>query len=671
MAEESWVLDGFALHNRPAGLKMRAANVPVAAKRPTWLESPDADGQALLEDPRHGNRVLTFTLAYDRLASRDAALAALGELVDKLEACGRTAGGLDLVWTPQDGSKSMTLHALLGEISDLPIEVGGQNSGWFRNGPVVVVTITCAPFGELPSVAGTPTTATAYAVERTIDDVAGDAPALGTVRVTDEETAPLRWIEWGAGTDTTSPIILAAADLNVSGFAGSLATGAQPTPDGGFVRGKAATTPTAICGTGAQPHVGEWRVICKARHTNQGYHVRLSWRAGDGSYSPNAWTTIPAAAQEADVNWGRADLGLVSIPAGLGQWDGRIEAYSDDAARDFDVGGIILIPTSLGYGYARAFRSAAAPTNVVADGFSSGTDSATLDSGTADVGGTWALDGDLTNSWVYNDDAFNGRVVSCLSASGHRYAVIGSGLSNVRLTATIYPSFYSGEGGFIARWIDTDNYVRLTVTQASNDPSSGYTTTYLALVKRVGGTETTIATTTIVTTTHNSNIYHALLTVEIDDGGRVTASLTDIIDTTSLPIPDGSLVAQDPDLASGGMLESGACGIASIDAVANNIEIADFAAGIPAASNPACYPSQSFEITSIGPRRESSDGTAWGAPGDYTGSDCFIPPAGAGDVSSRVVVVAETADLLTEPWLDAAEKTLQVDHTPRVKVVPR
>ena len=51
------MLDGFELHNRPAGLKMQRANVPVAPKRPMWLTSPDADGAVLLEDPRYENRV--------------------------------------------------------------------------------------------------------------------------------------------------------------------------------------------------------------------------------------------------------------------------------------------------------------------------------------------------------------------------------------------------------------------------------------------------------------------------------------------------------------------------------------------------------------------------------------------------------------------------------------
>ena len=35
----------------------------------------------------------------------DDALDDLAALIDKLEACSRTAGGLDLVWTPQDGTK--------------------------------------------------------------------------------------------------------------------------------------------------------------------------------------------------------------------------------------------------------------------------------------------------------------------------------------------------------------------------------------------------------------------------------------------------------------------------------------------------------------------------------------------------------------------------------------
>ena len=659
MSEERWALDGFELHNRPAGLKMRGAEVNPAAKKPNWVDSPNADGAVLLEDPRSGNRVHTYTLAYDRMASMDDALAALGELVDKLEACSRTAGGLDLVWTPQGSTKSATFKALLGEISDLPVEIGGQNSGWFRNGPVVIVTITCAPFGDLAAVAGTPESATDPIVGVSLAGVDGDAPADTTTTITETGgTQPLRWAEWGAGTDTTSPVMLAASDLDLTNASGALTVDAEGA-DGNVVNTSfllSSSTPTVICRTGSQPHVGEWRVIARVRIGVNG-KLRLKWRAGAGDYTANSWVGV---SENLGSHMARVDLGLVTIPAasqGAQEWDGAIEGYGSS---DMNIAELYLLPTALGYGYASGEYTYRSGFVDAYDAFDSALGD--LDGNPSSTGETWATSGAAT------DLSTSAVGVTSRSATGSRTALLGATSYadvdvGIEFTIGGVDGIESPGAALLARYVDSSNYLELVASYVGDSFLN------IDLKTIVGGST---ADARVVATIDGFDVD---LTADQTYTFRLVAYASGfafglIYDSAGALIGQGSL--NSTDLATGGALETGQVGFLDLGNGTNTRTYDDFYAGVPAPLPIVAEAGRDARIsTNEVNRRESADGTTWG-PLIITGNEPVTMPAGNAGTSTRVVALAHANDLGSERWTTFTPNfDLTVDHTPRVKVVPR
>lgn len=667
MAEESWALDGFALHNRPGGLRMFEAVVPPAAKRPTWLDSPDADGALLLEDPRVGTRVHTYRIRYDPAASMNTALASLAALVDKLEGCGRTSGGLALVWTPQGSTKSTTFRALLGEITELPIELGGTNAGWFRKGPVVTVTITCAPFGELAPVSGSPVTASNPVAAVTLANVAGDAPAKTSLLV--EETSlgnPLRWIEGGAGLDTTSTLMINASSLVTSGFAGTLVTDATGI-DGHAIGAHPLATPTAICGTGVQPHVGTWRVLLRARVQATG-RVRLSWRVGDGDYSANDYASGPIDASGAGNPWSRVDLGLITIPTatvGSQAWDGRIEAIDTaPGGGDIDACSLLFIPATAGYFITRAEYRYQAGAIAGYDNFIGTTAAGALNGRTAPAGGAWATSGDTTD-FTFADGNFDTGseevTRTAASSTNGRFAILGSSVySDTQVDAAIRANVPTGTSrpvlGVIARWTDSSNYLRATVN-FSPTFSAG-----LLLTQFAGGIPLTA---TITTFSFTADRYRLRLIVFASGHAiaqvlsRAGALLTQTEMTSAV-------------LATGGVLDDGKVGLFDFMTGPSTPRFyTDFTVSTPLPEPVVAYPGKDFVIDADGARRESASGTAWGRVTPI-GTAPVLSAAGAAGVSTRTAVLAHKNDLGAADWNTTTPSfRITVNHTPRVRVAPR
>lgn len=140
---EGLVLDGLDLNSSPWTLEAFANEPP--AQRAEWVQSMDADGAALVREPRLENRECTLRLRVDRQASMDLALAQLSALSDKLGLAARNPDGLDMVWTPAGASRSLTLRVLNGRVTGLPLAPTGGDAGWFQSTPVVTVALTCAP----------------------------------------------------------------------------------------------------------------------------------------------------------------------------------------------------------------------------------------------------------------------------------------------------------------------------------------------------------------------------------------------------------------------------------------------------------------------------------------------------------------------------------------------
>lgn len=177
---EGWTLDTFNLNDPANGLALTAVSAPPAGKRPTWLQSPDADGALLLEKARREVKELQFRLEYDPQASMDAALAKIGTLVDVVERCDANASGLSLTWTPANGTKVATFTARLGLVEGVPTDMQGPDAGWFVLAPVVTLRLWCDPFGQLPALANI----TDDFSTNTIANYTFDAGAAGNVSIT-------------------------------------------------------------------------------------------------------------------------------------------------------------------------------------------------------------------------------------------------------------------------------------------------------------------------------------------------------------------------------------------------------------------------------------------------------------------------------------------------------
>lgn len=112
-----------------------------AKKKPIMVSGADSDGAELADEARYENRVVTGKVIILPQASQDLALAAIGALTDKLQEADR--GGVDAVWTPNDGTKTATLNVLLAEMDELPVTI---TDGWLAKSPTVGFSLTCRPF---------------------------------------------------------------------------------------------------------------------------------------------------------------------------------------------------------------------------------------------------------------------------------------------------------------------------------------------------------------------------------------------------------------------------------------------------------------------------------------------------------------------------------------------
>jgi hypothetical protein len=135
--------------NDGVNFTIRGLGFPVPKKRQEWVQGADADGAALVRDPLFDMREIPIRLRINPAGSltMDQALAKVGQLVDQIEEAERQVDGLPVVWTPAQGTKSLTFYALSGEITDNPIEKSTQNSGYFLKAPMIGFRLDCKPFG--------------------------------------------------------------------------------------------------------------------------------------------------------------------------------------------------------------------------------------------------------------------------------------------------------------------------------------------------------------------------------------------------------------------------------------------------------------------------------------------------------------------------------------------
>jgi hypothetical protein len=675
-ARESLILDGVELNDLTSDYVLRSIDFPVPKKRYEWVTGADADGAWLVRDPLFENRTIPMSLRVAQQATMDQALAKIAVLVGKLEEAEQQPDGLPLVWTPANSTKSITFHVLTGELDGIPVTRDGADRGWLRNYPIVNLTLTCRPFGygALVSAAATASGSTPL-VTVDVPSVAGDVPAEGTIVVTDLATKSRRDALWGIEQryytpgGGAAPLTLAAGSLVTTGFAGTAGTLAGAYLSN-VISASVAEQPTAICGTGNQPHIGTYRVRARVQAGSVAARFRLAWQDGDGPFGANPWIAVPAAG-----GWCEIDLGPITIePSALGtqRWTGRIEALtSDGAAQTVYVNLLELIPAGEGYGRARAAYTYKPGVVVARDDFA-GFTSGNLNGRTAPAGGAWTTAGDTTDfagqpvGSSPTSDFGAGAVVRQTGGPEFvgRYAVLGPALTDTEVGTKMWVQNPAGlantnNQGVAARYVDTQNVLRAFFNQNTQTLS----------VNRLlanSGSAVSVSVPVVVP----ANWFPAIRLV-VYASGRVIATLTDpggavigIVD-----VPAGTW----PELATGGALASGKAGLYDQGVTSSHGRYyGKFYAAIPSPEPVVVNSGQSIEFrANADALRRDASGTYGGRAPAYRGGRVLIPAAGAPGRTSRVVVAARRND--TDAGVDGGvtdNTQVVVQYTPRYLAVP-
>jgi hypothetical protein len=687
-AFESLVFNGTEL-NDDTSYYVEDFQCPPPPKKQEWIAAVDSDSSQLLRRPYVDKRQVTIRLRQVQQASKDACLAAIGTIIDKIQEAELKAetGGVPLVWTPANSSKSFTFNVLSGELTDLPISNSNEPEiGWFFNFPAITFRLDCEGPAYGSWVTGAATVTNSNPIQTvTLSNIPGDLPAELIVHVTDAASQARRHVEVGlesrylaeetAANGGSAPALeIDSASLVTSGFAG-----ASTTRSGSFnanvIRATLLGAPVGVCGTGTQPHVGNFRVKARIYGVTAApadTNIRLAWQAGDGPFSANDW-----AQPVVTLGWAEVELGLISIPpAQLGsqKWSGRIESYTGSVpgTDTVDVDYLELIPTEL-YGKGRATYTYTGGATVAYDEFTGTTAGNPLNGRTAPAGGAWATSGAATDFAFADAPLATDETVSRATfseASTGRLAIIGSTNRTdtevgVRAYATGWHQLTTGSGvsaGAIARYTNASNQLQAVV--------SAYTGGIINLNKlliqqTLGGSLTTLAS-TVYTPPDAAWITVRLV---VYASGRVLAWVLDANGAISAFCQGASA-----DLATGGTLATGLQGF--MDANPGSLHSTryydSFYVATPAAEPIVVYSGKEAQFRYDLAQRQDSTGTYYGNVPSYRGAHLYAPQSGSAGRSTRILAKARRNDVDVAADDHVTDSTtLTADYRPRYLAVPR
>jgi hypothetical protein len=222
---------------------------------------------------------------------------------------------------------------------------------------------------------------------------------------------------------------------------------------------------------------------------------------------------------------------------------------------------------------------------------------------------------------------------------------------------------FTHRGGVVARYVDTSNYLQAYVTdQASNDLAP-----LVELRKNVAGTITSLLSASLPLSSNYYNLGASTARL------RVTVSPSGVVGVwahlgTGDFIGSPLLMTYDADLATGGALASGKCGIYDENRAATSWKYDSFWAAATV-DDAALFASRTLTISSAGVLRRDAGNAVSGAPRSYEGTYLRIPPAGPEGRTLRVIVKASRVEPgIADPGLDDISATLS--YTPRYLVIP-
>lgn len=653
--------------------QLEMLSMPPPKKRPEWMQSSDSDGAILIRVPLYENREITARVRVVGAESMDQAESLLGVLSSALQGMESNPESA-VTWIPAASSTGLSFNALLGEVTDLPIEVTGDGAGWFLDNPepVVTVNITAEPIGYGPELTyAYPTPSPARPVlELDVPAIPGDVPAEVTLRLTNMGTRARRYLEMGVLTrhlDRGRSAVIDSDSFVLTGEPGSFSgyVGAQATVSGGYdpngtganvVQATLRAQAQAMFATPVLGHSGSHQVKGLVRAASLDARLRLVWQVEDGPFRTNPWRGVAVINQPCEV-----DLGQVTVPPGV-QWRARIEGYTATAASVVaSVDYLLLIPRDEGYARARVRYKHSPGVTVDADPFTGTTGSAPLAGRSAPTGfGTWSSLGTAPD-WVFDDfgtTEFLRRTSA--GASSERIATLADGTyAAIEVGCRVSPDNQAnGRAGVVARWVDASNLAYLQVDWGER---------VLYLQVRVAGAVTSIRSTPIATAGWIG------LRLVVFPSGTMVGQVVD-----AFGFPTAEVTTYSAALATGGALQTGRVGLidSHLSSVLASRYTDDFYSARPSAEEVLVHPGRSLEIATDRRVREAADRPTYSRIDDFRGSASLrLPPTDAVDenaLGGRIVARLQRNNVESAPADVVMDPTVaQVTVRPAYVLVPR
>ena len=217
-------------------------------------------------------------------------------------------------------------------------------------------------------------------------------------------------------------------------------------------------------------HLGTYRIYARVQQksTNTGVvSVALEWATGDfRSPTRNATQVLQIGNRG---QWEIVDLGLVDVPAGTTQWEGRVLASCTVASEGAYVDCLVLMPTEASGEASANYMAIAAPTAYVGrEEFPYTT--GVLGGKVAVVGGTWATsvsatDFATTTSGIATRSAITGERIAILGATTHTNVAVQIDMKTsdpaYATAGTQIVALYPRDGGNSIQWTIHEGSLRI------------------------------------------------------------------------------------------------------------------------------------------------------------------------------------------------------------------
>jgi hypothetical protein len=657
-----------------------------AQAKPKWAENPNSSSVILVEEPQFSPSTFELTVRVVPAKDTDAALAAIGTLMDKLQSCARTEEGVETLWTPNEASTTYTAYTQLGELLEVPITVDGDLAGWFVEAPLLKIKLTNRPFlyGEervvLAPVESSLPFQTAF-----IKGIKGDVPAEGRMVIRDKATKVRRYAEWGQDavlSEAENPTAQIKADnLVATGFAGELATrtGTYSTK---AMKASLVATPVTICSTANIANIGSYKLKLRVEATGGAAQIRAAYRVGEGPLTTLSWVEVPGL-----EDWFEIDLREMFIEAAeKGEQVTQILLQGKSAEGSTVYLDILDFFPTRRYGVARGPAVVNTPSSLNAyDTFKQ--TAGNLAGKVAEIGGTWAGAGDADDFTLNTGFAVAQRTALSDAAGVPRYALLGTNeYSDIyaRIVVRSTNPYVVGQGvaglGLMLRYVDTNNWARLYIKATGihvihENPNITEMFWRGFFQKKVAGVLTTYPGSSGFGSVGPNGGYDEIFMALSTEWTPETLLQAMILSDGTFAVGakgETYLTGNDPVFATGGALAKGKIGFVDekTSTAAETRYYDAFVAWQPQLGI-VCNSGKTLEVRPATAEREDPTGKFWSPVPEYRGSDFYLDPAGKEGLINKLAVKMRRADIRVEPTEALTDKqSLEVLARERF-IVPR